>query len=70
MTHEIPDQVKRWKAKRRQALILQLVCGETSAAGEVPRGQGHDALQTFRALGSPSSLRQLLEAGHLYVHYR
>ena len=31
MTHEIPDDVKRWTAKRRQALILQLVRGETTA---------------------------------------
>jgi len=30
--HEIPDDVKRWTAKRRQALILQLVRGETTPA--------------------------------------
>ena len=33
MTQEIPDVVKRWTAKRRQALILQLVrvyCGQAS----------------------------------------
>ena len=29
---EIPDDVKRWTAKRRQALILQLVRGETTPA--------------------------------------
>ena len=32
MTQEIPDDVKRWTAKRRQALILQLVRGETTPA--------------------------------------
>ena len=32
MTHEIPDDVKRWTAKRRQALILQLIRGETTTA--------------------------------------
>jgi transposase-like protein len=32
MTQEIPDDVKRWTAKRRQALILQLIRGETTAA--------------------------------------
>jgi transposase-like protein len=30
--HEIPDDVKRWTVKRRQALILQLVRGETTPA--------------------------------------
>jgi hypothetical protein len=32
MMHEIPDDVKRWTAKRRQAPILQLVRGETTPA--------------------------------------
>ena len=31
MTQDIPDEVKRWTAKRRQALILQLIRGETTA---------------------------------------
>jgi hypothetical protein len=30
--HGIPDDVMRWTAKRRQALILQLVRGETTPA--------------------------------------
>ena len=30
MTDELPENVKRWTAKRRQALVLQLVRGETT----------------------------------------
>jgi transposase-like protein len=30
MAQEIPDQVQRWTAKRRAALILQILKGETS----------------------------------------
>jgi transposase-like protein len=30
MAPEIPDQVQRWTAKRRAALILQILKGETS----------------------------------------
>ena len=29
---EIPDKVKRWTAKRRVALVLELLRGETTAA--------------------------------------
>ena len=32
MSDKIPEEVKRWTAKRRQALILQLIRGETTAA--------------------------------------
>jgi len=31
MTPEIPEQVQRWTAKRRVALVLSLLTGETSA---------------------------------------
>jgi len=31
MTPEIPEQVQRWTAKRRVALVLSLLKGETSA---------------------------------------
>lgn len=30
MTQELPEQVKRWTARRRQALVLQLLRGETT----------------------------------------
>jgi transposase-like protein len=30
MADEIPDQVQRWTAKRRAALVLQILKGETS----------------------------------------
>jgi transposase-like protein len=39
MTDEIPDDVKRWTAKRRQALVLQIVRGETTAV-EAARQHG------------------------------
>ena len=39
MTNEIPDDVKRWTAKRRQALVLQIVRDETTAV-EAARQHG------------------------------
>ena len=60
MTPEIPDEVNRWKAKRRQALILQLVRGEMTAAGAARRGQGYAAITTLMAEGSQ---RMWWEAG-------
>jgi transposase-like protein len=38
-TPEIPDQVQRWTAKRRSALVISLLKGETSAA-EAARQHG------------------------------
>jgi hypothetical protein len=43
--HEIPDDVKRWTAKRRQALILQLVVGETTPAEAARQVRQFDQLQ-------------------------
>jgi hypothetical protein len=45
MMHEIPDDVKRWTAKRRQALILQLVVGETTPAEAARQVRQFDQLQ-------------------------
>jgi len=39
MTDELPENVKRWTAKRRQALVLQLVRGETTVV-EAARQHG------------------------------
>ena len=39
MTPEIPEQVQRWTAKRRTALVLSLLKGETSVA-EAARQHG------------------------------
>ena len=39
MTQELPEQVKRWTAKRRQALVLQLLRGETTVV-EAAREHG------------------------------
>ena len=39
MTEELPDEVQRWTAKRRSALILSIVKGET-AVQEVARKHG------------------------------
>jgi transposase-like protein len=39
MTNEIPEDVKRWTAKRRQALVLQILRGETTAV-EAARQHG------------------------------
>jgi hypothetical protein len=51
MTQEIPDEVKRWTAKRRQALILQLVRGETTAVEAARKyGLGVQPFQLTRLL--------------------
>jgi hypothetical protein len=39
MTNEIPEDVKRWTAKPRQALVLQIVRGGATAV-EAGRRQG------------------------------
>jgi transposase-like protein len=39
MTPEIPEQVQRWTAKRRSALVISLLKGETSVA-EAARQHG------------------------------
>lgn len=39
MTQERPEQVKRWTAKRRQALVLQVLRGETTVV-EAAREHG------------------------------
>lgn len=39
MTDEVPDDVQRWTAKRRAALVLSIVKGETSVA-EAARRHG------------------------------
>jgi len=39
MSAEIPEQVQWWTAKRRSALVLSLLKGETSAA-EAARQHG------------------------------
>ena len=39
MTEDLPDRVERWTAKRRTALILSILKGETSAA-EAARKHG------------------------------
>lgn len=31
MTHELPEEIKRWTAQRRTALVLQILRGETTA---------------------------------------
>ena len=30
MTHDLPDEIKRWTAQRRATLVLQLLRGETN----------------------------------------
>ena len=39
MSQEIPEEVKRWTAKRRQALVLKLLRGETTVV-EAARQHG------------------------------
>ena len=39
MTDELPKNVKRWTAKRRQALVLQIIRGETTVV-EAARQHG------------------------------
>ena len=50
MTEELPDEVQRWTAKRRSALILSIVKGETTVQDEqikrlepTPRGRRSSA---------------------------
>src|SRR4029077_8582749 len=47
MADEVPEDVQRWTAKRRTALVLSIVKGETSVA-EVDRLLAlHDYVQTM-----------------------
>ena len=39
MSTDKPEEVKRWTAKRRQALVMQLIRGETTAV-EAARQHG------------------------------
>ena len=43
---EIPEDVKRWTAKRRSALVLSILRGETSAQ-EAARAHGLTDLRQF-----------------------
>lgn len=57
MMHEIPDDVKRWTAKRRQTLILQLVRGETTTSAK--RGLISGVHYTIAYKGIASEKQQL-----------
>jgi hypothetical protein len=61
MTTELPDEVQRWMAKRRAALVLSILRGETSAA-EAARAHGLtvvevDEWQERFVLGAENALR-------------
>ncbi len=61
MMSEIPDNVQRWTAKRRSALVLRIIKGETSVQ-EAARRHGltvaevEDWIERFR-LGAENALR-------------
>lgn len=61
MVHEIPDNLQRWTAKRRVALIVSILKGETSVA-EAARKHGltvaeiEDWQERFQ-LGAENALR-------------
>ena len=61
MTSELPDQIKRWTAKRRSALVLQILKGETTVR-EAARQHGlkpseiEDWKERFIARPSPARL--------------